>query len=137
MKIISYYELLNMIKDGNIPKKVNYKITGYLENYVEYTAQYDRNDFTHYQLTNHLREDENIHFYLNENYLESDMFEESILILEEEKKIPEKIKIDNEDRIQALSTGNFVYKVNQPTKNIIYKINEIIDTLEILNDKIK
>ena len=122
MKEISYYELLKMIKDGNIPKKVNYKITGYLENYVEYTAQYDRNDFTHYELTNHHREDENIHFYLNENYLESDMFEESILILEEEKKIPEKLK--------AISNKGD-YKIIYPTNEILTKkINGIIDYLK-------
>jgi hypothetical protein len=120
MKEISYYELLKMIKDGNIPKKVNYKITGYLENYVEYTAQYDRNDFTHYELTNHHREDENIHFYLNENYLESDMFEESILILEEEKKIPEKLPIY--DCIDAYSK----FDINDNRK----AINEIIDYLK-------
>ena len=48
-----------------------------------------------------------------------------------EKEI-EKIKIDEKNRIQALSTGNFVYKVNQPTKIIIYKINELIDELKKL-----
>ena len=51
-----------------------------------------------------------------------------VTITEEEKEI-EKIKIDEQDRIQARSTGNFVYKVNQPTKNIIYKINELIDVI--------
>ena len=63
------------------------------------------------------------------------LLNDEVEIIEEEKKIPEKIKIDNEDRIQALSTGNFVYKVNQPTKNIIYKINEIIDCLDYLKSK--
>ena len=132
MKEISYYELLKMIKDGYIPKKVNYKITGYLENYVEYTAQYDRNNFTHYELTNHHREDENIHFYLNENYLESDMFEKSILILEEEKKIPEKITM------RAGMVGSIDNKIENLNINTIVvedKINEIIDYLEHLKSK--
>jgi len=66
--------------------------------------------------------------------IDFDEFNNIVEIIEEEKKIPVKIKIDNEDRIQALSTGNFVYKVNQPTKNIIYKINEIIDYLKSKGD---
>ena len=129
MKIISYYELLKMIKDGNIPQKVNYKITGYLENYVEYTAQYDRNDFTHYELTNHHREDENIHFYLNENFLESDMFDESILILEEEKKIPEKLDWDKNDF--TYPEGNLM---SEETADMLMemqdKVNFILDYLK-------
>ena len=127
MKIISYYELLKMIKDGNIPKKVNYKITGYLENYVEYTAQYDRNDFTHYELTNHHREDENIHFYLNENFLESDMFDESILILEEQKKIPEKLEYYDDSIAWVIDD---VGQLSDVDKVIIDKLNDVIDYLK-------
>ena len=137
MKEISYYELLKMIKDGNIPKKVNYKITGYLEDYVEYTAQYDRNDFTHYELTNHHREDENIHFYLNENFLESDMFDESILILEEQKKIPE--KLDDFD-IQGLEVCGYSmtqaeYLLEDGVKENRKMINWILDYLESKGEK--
>lgn len=136
MKIISYYELLNMIKDGNIPKKVNYKITGYLENYVEYTAQYDRNDFTHYQLTNHHREDENIHFYLNENYLESDMFEESILILEEEKKIPEKIKSNGKEfYCDNIDSWIDKEKTSAYCEYLMNKYNDLIDYLKSKGDE--
>lgn len=136
MKIISYYELLKMIKNGNIPKKVNYKITGYLENYVEYTAQYDRNDFTHYELTNHHREDENIHFYLNENFLESDMFDESILILEEQKKIPEKLDYCEENTFMikykenSYLTREEIRLLDSNFKELGNKINEIIDYLK-------
>lgn len=115
--MISYFELLEMIKKGNIPKKVNYKISGYIKTYVEYTAQYDRDEFTHYELTNHHREDENIHFYLNENYLESDMFDESILIIEEDKKI---------EKLMWATTDIF-------KQEIIDKINEII---EVINEKL-
>ena len=55
--------------------------------------------------------------------------------IKEEKKEIKKINIDEQDRIQALSTGNYVYKVNQPTKNIIYKINEIIDKVNSISNK--
>lgn len=38
-----------------------------------------------------------------------------------------KIKIDNEGRIQAPSTGNYCYTLSRIDKIIIDKINEIID----------
>lgn len=41
--------------------------------------------------------------------------------------LPSKIKIDNQDRIQAPSTGNYVYKLTQKEKIIVNKLNEVID----------
>ena len=117
MKTITIYELLGMIKDGKAPKKIKY-------------------DGQEYIITKILLEDNNYYFnYINEDMecifpINTNTLNDTVEILEEPKGIPEKIKIDNEDRIQALSTGNFVYKVNQPTKNIIYKINEICDYLK-------
>lgn len=129
--MISYYELLGMIKEDKEPHKIRVHLTSEPR---EYRAVYDKGvydyfDFNYYELVG--KENDDYKDYLADSYLESMMFDKTIEILEE-KKIPEKIKIDNEDRIQGLSTGNFVYKVNQPTKNIIYKINEIIDYLNKL-----
>lgn len=45
----------------------------------------------------------------------------------EEEGILSKIKIDELDRIQAPSTGNYVYKLTQKEKIIIKKLNEVID----------
>ena len=136
MKTISYYELLKMIKDGNIPKKVNYKITGYLENYVEYTAQYDGNDFTHYELTNRHREDENIHFYLNENYLESDMFDESILIIEEKKKIPEKLNWKPKESMAGkLTQKEQIEVIARRTEKLKKEFNNLLDYLKSKGDE--
>jgi hypothetical protein len=131
MKVISYYELLEMIKNGNIPKVVNYKITGYIENYIEYTAQYDGDTFTHYELTNHNREDENIRFFLNENYLESDMFDESILIIEDKSK--EDKKIEDTARFQYSQIPSWfdikelIKAVNENFEKHQKALNEIID----------
>lgn len=122
---ITMYELLGLIKDGKAPKKIKYK--DFIYEYYEKETVIDYRCY-----------DEKTELY---GYLSSCVDYETFNILDneveiiEEKKIPEKIKIDNEDRIQALSTGNFVYKVNQPTKNIIYKINEIIDFLKSKGDE--
>lgn len=111
MKVI---DLLNKIANGEeVPKKVKWG---------EFELEWEELGYHDYKFLgtgNHL---------LFQGFATSVLNDEVEII--EEKKIPEKIKIDNEDRIQALSTGNFVYKINQPTKNIIYKINEIIDYLQ-------
>ena len=62
-------------------------------------------------------------------YLEDlkDALNQQVEIIEEEKKIPEKLKeIENGDFLELPSTHD-----------IMNKINEIIDALEMLNDKIK
>ena len=117
MKII---DLLNKIANGEeVPKKIKWEDTMFA--YSEYDKDY---------LVFPFSEDEYDGLFCMKDSILTQFLDDEVEILEEEKKIPEKIKIDKEDRIQALSTGNFVYKVNQPTKNIIYKINEIIDYLE-------
>lgn len=73
---ISYYDLLGMIKENNIPRIIEYRG-------VRYAAMYDSmGNFTHYGLVNEndLKEDECLNIYLCENLLESDMFEQQLLI---------------------------------------------------------
>lgn len=115
MKII---DLLNKIANGEeVPKKIRISHWCYKFEWVEHlTNYYDKsNDIDLMSCLSMNKEELNY----------------EVEILEEDKKI-EKIKIDDQDRIQALSTGNYVYKVNQPTKNIIYKINELIDKVNSL-----
>lgn len=128
MKLISYYELLEMIKNGIIPKVVDYKVTGYIENYIEYTAQYDRDTFTHYEITNHNRVDENIHFFLNENYLESDMFYKDILIKEDTPKEDKKIEKLGAFNIKKFyddypETAHFILEMFNKQEELIDKVN--------------
>ena len=114
---ITIYELLGMIKDGKAPKRILYG---------NYIWSWFGDDYRT------ILKDGKEQFLITGMYYAwlTEFLNDTVEILEEPKGIPEKIKIDNEDRIQALSTGNFVYKVNQPTKNIIYKINEICDYLK-------
>lgn len=79
--MISYFELLQMIKVGNIPKKVKLHFCGTTK---EYCADYDIDDFSHYELCNKKEKDEDYKFYLSECFLESDMFDKSIEIVENE-----------------------------------------------------
>lgn len=80
-KYISYYELLGMIKDGNIPKRIYVKLPQ-LSYGVNYIAIYDNGDFSHYYAE---EDDINYKSYLSECFLENDMFGRFIQVLDEEE----------------------------------------------------
>ena len=106
--MISYFELLQMIKDGEIPKKVRLH---YALATREYRADYDVDTFSHYELCNKRDEDDNFRFYLSECFLDSDMFDEKIEIIEGSNKKIEKINY-----------------ITSPAA-IVDKINEIISVV--------
>lgn len=108
-KLISYYDLLGMIKEKNIPDKV-YWVTNSKEK-ILFDAEYDFDEFSHYYLN-----EENcrsaISNYLGENFLESDMFNECI-------EIPN----DGFEDIEEFFAGaELDYNENAPE----YKINQLI-----------
>ena len=120
--MISYYELLGMIKNDNIPKKIKLHMCGTTRIYV---ADYDDEDFSNYWLENINDESDDFRCYLAECFLESDMFEENIEIIEEDKKI-EKIDIG-----KMLQTKKW-----KRDKKAWQTINEIIDEINKLKENI-
>ena len=118
-RMISYYELLGMIKDDNIPKKIKLHMCGTTRIYV---ADYEDEDFSNYCLENINDESDDFRCYLAECFLESDMFEENIEITEEENKI-EKINYEEHIGIDLSET-------------VCNKINEIIDEINKLKENI-
>lgn len=102
MKII---DLLNKIANGEeVPKKIKYNDYIYtakgnaIENFVDYCSEKDEWCFNHYVRYENLNDE--------------------VEILEEEKKIPEKINISN------------FPKHNNSLKKTAIKVNEIIDYLK-------
>ena len=82
MKLISYYDLLGMIKVGNIPNKV---YLHRLHKKVAYIKDVDvvSNELTGNMLDNPNKDqDENFKYYLGECFLESSVFDECIEIKE-------------------------------------------------------
>lgn len=79
-KFISYYELLGMIKEGNIPKLVYW--INHENKKIAYKRTYDSvdNSFCCYILQNRNQETEDIKFYLSECMLESSFYKECIMI---------------------------------------------------------
>ena len=105
---ITMYELLGLVKDGKAPKKIKY-------------------DGEEYKITKILLEDNNYYFnYINEDMecifpINTNHLNDEVEILEEEKKIPEKLfKIDDND---GYIDQNDVIKIGK-------KIDEIIDYLK-------
>ena len=114
--MISYYELLQLIKLGKEPKRIKVHLTGRPR---EYYAEYDFDDFSHYSLDG--ESNENYRDYLVECFLESDMFDDKIEILD--KKIPEKINLDTEE-LRGKETIRAIDYLFEG------KINEILDYLK-------
>ena len=132
---ISYYELLTMVKEGNIPQLLILHLVPTKS--VEYVPDYDyvSDKLVGYEILNDKDEDENYSYHLGDCFLESTMFDKVIEIIEEEKEI-EKIII-KDMKIQAQSTGNYCYSISQPMKIIINKLNEVIDTTKKLEKNLK
>jgi hypothetical protein len=99
MKTITTYELLGMIKDGKAPKKIKYndKIWNYKDGIMEYISE-----DTYFGLSN----------------FEFDELNEKVEILEEEKKLPEKLYFHDLENI------------TENEKILVCKINSILDYLE-------
>lgn len=123
--MISYYELLGMIKEGNIPKRLYVKIANYGMYYI---ADYDGEEFSFYKRQNKDGVDENYHFYLSECFLESSMFEKCIQALDEE----EFEDIEELDRSigylnwnsEAVVLTNAINNLIKNQKKIIQKLNK-------------
>lgn len=112
-KLISYYDLLGMIKEKNIPDKV-YWVTNSKEK-ILFDAEYDFDEFSHYYLN-----EENcrsaISNYLGENFLESDMFNECIEIPNDDFEDIEEIDLGILNQ-QSEKNREFRIKINQLIKN--------------------
>ena len=115
---ISIYELLGLVKDGKAPKKIKYNDYIYtvkgnaIENFVDYCSEEDEWCFNHYVRYENLNDE--------------------VEVLEEEKKIPEKLKLS--------SHWNGTFEQEQEYRNkrddeIAFKINEIIDYLKSKGDE--
>ena len=128
--MISYYELLGKIKEGEAPQKLRVHLTREPKIYVR------QNDldlsFSHYRLDclddNKETVDDNYHYYLADCFLESSMFDENIEILD--KKEIEKIHWKPKESLE----GEFNLKEKQDilarrTERLKKSINEIIDLL--------
>ena len=116
---ISIYELLGLVKDGKAPKKI--KVTGTIYDFdEEYNFYFTKTKNGSVALGGKLNEINLIYNFNNENNVE---------ILEEEKKIPEKL-----DKYADVG-GSLACGWTFGEKKLKDKIDEIIDYLVYLKSK--
>lgn len=131
---VSYYELLGMIKEGNIPERIKVSLVGDKE--VIYTTHFGiEGRLVCYMIENEDKQDENYHYYLTESLIEYNMFDKCIEIIEEEKEI-EKLRIQRtwQDEFRNEPLLRYIYK--EDMKDIENKINELIDEIKKLKENL-
>ncbi len=128
--MISYYELLGMIKDGKAPNKIRVHLTSEPR---EYRMIFDCGECNYYELIGN--ENNDYKYYLSDSYLESMMFDKTIEILDE-KKIPEKLDYCDENTFMfkckenSYLTREEMRLLDSNFKELGNKINSIIDYLQ-------
>lgn len=126
--MISYYELLGMIKEDKAPNKIRVHLTSEPR---EYKMIFDCGECDYYELIG--KENDNYKRFLADCFLESMMFDEKIEMLEEKKKIPRKINKSYKIRIFNSSKPHKIdYDMEQlieMVQDIYSKQKEIIDFL--------
>lgn len=130
MKTISYYELLELIKNGAEPKRIRVKVCSYS---CEYVAEYDVEDFSHYYIANENQVDDNYKYFLSECFFESMMFGKCIEIIEEVEEDEfvdiEELNLDTDELLKkvVITAQDYVLegKINKLIKNQKKIINEI------------
>lgn len=110
---ITMYELLGMIKDGKIPKKIKFN-----------EDIYTYHDKEHGYCKHHY---DNTYICINSEYYLFDILDDEVEILEEEKKIPEKLYgiVNPKEGTEKLPSN----------EQLMFKINEIIDYLKSKGDE--
>lgn len=108
--LISYFELLETIKNGKVPKKIRLILYNRSEIYY---AEYDYGKFSHYVLEKD-SENENFKYFFVDCFLESDMFDKCIEVLDDDFEDIEEcfagIELEyNKDSLE--------YKINQLIRN--------------------
>lgn len=129
--MISYYELLGIIKEGNEPKKIKVEIVKGTSEI--YKAEYDREDFSHYLLDRPLQ-NENYRFYLSECFLESNMFDKCITILDEENEFEDIAEITCND--EKVELGTMIKWLGSPLNDNEVKICSAMDCLGVTLNKV-
>ena len=116
---ISIYELLGLVKDGKAPKKIKYREDIYeYKNIEEGKGYVSLLPFDGLKwLTNRIDIDD------------ADILNDTVEILEEEKKIPEKLDLKY-DHIKHIAEPFFKEEILMYCDNLQNKINSIIDYLK-------
>ena len=126
---INYLDLLIKLSNGETPDLIKLELNCG-ERY--YQAFYDNGEFNYYGLCDAHLEDEDFKYYLSDTLLESQMFEDNIEIIEEDKEI-EKIKWNEKSQCQSFMSINKADEMLMSRSEQLKKsLNELIDEVNKL-----
>lgn len=132
---ISYLDLLNKLSIAIIPDLIKLELNCG-ERY--YQAFYDGVEFNYYGLRDAHLEDEDFKYYLSDTLLESQMFEDNIEIIEEDKEI-EKLEQYYDEDLDEYVVETYINGINckeiyksKYDEMMIKKINELINEINKL-----
>lgn len=111
---ITIYELLGMVKDGKLEDETKFKYNNDYFKYWKKSNSFDRYEDKTYTTVQ----------YYNDDLYDLTMLNEEVEILEEEKKIPEKLDIKD------IYSCDDYQQIHINFKSTWNKINEIIDYLK-------
>lgn len=136
--MINYYELLGMIKEGNIPEKIRVTIPHIASKSCVYVADYDDEFFSSYSLEDREEEDVNYQILLSECFVESSMFDKCIEIIDDNFEEIKEIELDADFSGDYLLNdyGNRC-KLSSHDITMIRRINKLIKNQRILINKLK
>ena len=122
---ISYYELLTMVKEGNIPQLLILHLVPTKS--VKYISDYDyvNSELIGYEILNDKDEDENYRYYLGDCFLESTMFDKVIEIIEEEKEIEHyNLVVNSNNMIDKIIAYNFEH-INEELEWLVREVKKL------------
>ena len=127
MKTISYYELLEMVKEDNFPERIKVNVCNYPR---EYVAEYDGDDFCHYEIENKRLQDDNYKLFLSECFIESTMFDKCIEIIEE-------VEEDEFEDIEKTKSYEDFEGIDDYIEHLKNKINSLIKNQKKIIEQLK
>ena len=122
---ISYYELLTMVNEGNIPQLLILHLVPTKS--VEYVPDYDyvSDKLVGYEILNDKDEDENYSYHLGDCFLEGTMFDNIIEIIEEEKEIEHyNLVVNSNNMIDKIIAYNFEH-INEELEWLVREVKKL------------
>lgn len=131
--MISYYDLLGMVQEGNAPERIRVEVVKGTSRV--YTIEYDAGEFNYYRLEDDL-EDENYHHYLSECFLESTMFDKCITIIDAEKEFADIDELSIFEHNNSIETVKGAWTGRNLDIVFGYVINDLIRNQKELIERI-
>lgn len=131
--MISYYDLLGMIKEGKEPKEIVLQLNCGTRTYI---PEYDGGEFFLYKLKNMDLENEDFHYYLSDTLLESQMLEKCITVINGKEDLKKEMsKLQSEIDLLSNEVQKEYSKVISNRDRINYMKEQLKELMRMVNNE--